>query len=260
MQCIKFLGAFQIGTGTSARCAGIGEAGRECVAFLIQNSNRMFERTHLVDKFWFREERIIAKSALNSVASRLRKALNSTKKLEIELRSDKWSLGVFLQEESLTDTSVLESIYRRLKSGNGEARKLSSRLADVYRGDFLPGHGNRWTIIERERLQAIFVRSALCVTDHLIEEGAHEEAIDNCRLILSHDPLRESVHRRVLILKALNGESTKVRQHYKNLVEFIREECDAAPDIRTQNLYKSLCSRPTRQQLNYIAASELSTG
>ncbi len=257
MQLVQFFGAFKIGAGPFGRCAGIGETGRECAAYLFQNKNRMFDRNDLVEKFWAFEDPVSAKSNLVSMSSRLRRTLNATRGLETELCSDKWSLGVYSRGALNSDTEELEQIYGQLTTGEGDTRAVSQRLADLYCGSFLPGHSSRWTMIERERLQSIFVRAALLVIDRLMRKGAFEEAIDNCRLVLVHDPLREAVHRRIMLIRAIKGENAKLRQHYARLQDFVMAECDAQPDDRTQTLLAGLCRGPTRSELEVLIAEEL---
>lgn len=257
MQVIQLLGTFQVGRGATARCAGIGEIGRECAAHFFQNLNRMFDRTDLVEKFWATDDPFSGKAALNSVLSRLRRTLHATQGLEIEVRSDKWSVGVFTEAKDTSDTAILAQIYRDLKRGDVDVEVAGQSLQRLYRGNFLPGHSSSWTMIERERLQAMFVRSALRVTDHLMRKADYDESIDHCRFILTHDPLREAVHRRIMLIRAIKGENSKLRRDFARLVEFAKVECDATPFERTQGLYAALCANPSLPELEALIAQEL---
>lgn len=260
MTALQFLGTFQIGNGAAARCAGIGESGRECAAFLFQHPNRFFDRSELVEKFWSSEDTVGAKAALNSVASRLRRTLAASKGLQVEIRADKWSVGAYCEATDVTDTARLERIYHSLKNDGVDFAQATCELSDLYRGNFLPGHTSQWTHIERERLQALFVRSALRITDHLMRSGALDDAIDICRLVLTHDPLREAVHRRIMLIRAIKGESTKLRQHFANLQAFVKVECEADPGVRTQRLFAALCASAKTVDLQSLVAEELKQG
>ena len=259
MPLLKFLGTYKIGSGATSRCPGIGGAGRQCVAFLFQNPNHYFDRDELVDRFWYSEDCTGAKSLLNSTASRLRQALKPNEMRDIELRSDKWSMGIYMSDPTLTDTGGLAEVYRSLLSNDGDVRRQFQNATDLYRGDFLPGYTNHWTLIERERMLGLYVRTILLITDRLFQEGAHAEAVEGCRNILEHDRLRESALRRMMLLWALRGEGVKMRQYFRKFCSQVREECDAAPTRRTQSLYEALCRDPTAQDFDDIIAQELAT-
>lgn len=260
MSAVAFLGTFSVGPGNAARCAGIGSVGRECVAYLFQNANRLFDRDDLIDRFWTSDAAASSRAALNSTTSRLRRCLKQPSLLQrVFLKSDKWSLGVFFDDPDLTDTGRLEEIYRTLRAGEGDVGTLSDELARLYRGDFLPGHSNRWTLIERERMLSLYVRSVLITTDRFFRKGAHREAADSCREILKHDPLRESVHRRLMLLHALNGEGGRLRRHFRRFEQFLRLECSASPTRRTQELFGALCKDPLLADLESLLEQEVGT-
>lgn len=254
----KFLGTFQIGAGQYSRCPGIGGVGRECVSYLFQNANRFLDRDDIIDKFWERDDRSDGKSALNSTTSRLRRALTAPGLPNIEMLSDKWSLGIFMDTPDASDTAILADIYRQLKAGQGDVREHYRKLVAIYNGEFIPGHVNRWTIFERERLLGLFVRSCLLIVDQLIQEGEYSHAAEGCRIILVHDPLRESVHRRLLLLHALRGEGQKIRQHFERFENFVWAECHAKPTRRTRSLYDALCTDPSEHALDGFFQAEIS--
>ncbi|QFT32206.1 Bacterial transcriptional activator domain protein [Labrenzia sp. THAF82] len=258
MNDVSFLGTFRVGTGSNARCAGSGVAGRETIAYLFQNPNHMFDREVITQRFWSDEDRENSKPALNNVASRLRRALEKSKIKSVVLRADKWSIGIYLEDEELTDTRALSLALRQLQLGEGDPQELYRRIQDLYRGEFLPGHSNCWTMIERERMLSIYVRAMLLVTERLFREKAYNEATDCCRAILAHDPLRESVHRRLMLLQVLRGEGGKMCQHYSNFKNTLRAECCAAPTWRTQSLFAVLSKEPSRSQLESIVNGEIS--
>jgi len=259
MPGVQFLGTFKVGADRAGRCPGIGPAGRETVAYLFHNANRLLDRDEIIDRFWVLDDLGDAKSALNSTTSRLRRALSHPDISRVELRSDKWSLGVFVQDNDVSDVALLAEIYRQLKIGEGDVRRHYDQIIQLYRGEYMPGHANRWTLLERERLQGLFVRSTLLITDQFMKDGALDDAADGCRSILTHDLLRESVHRRLLLLHALRGEGQKIRQHYKRLENLLWAECKSKPTHRTRSLFEALCEDPSPQALETIFAADTSS-
>ncbi len=246
-----------MGSGAAARCAGIGEAGRECAGFLFQNPNQLFDRADLAERFWSSNSFVDAKAAISSMTSRVRAALRQMKNPDIHIKSDKWSLGVFYEDSKFVDTANLERIYSQVQKGIFDLGSLECCLGSLYRGKFLPGLQGHWAVIERERLQSMFVRTALMAIDHFIDQRNYQTALDTCRYVLSHDPLRETVHRRVMILMAISGENARMRQHYANLEAFVITACDAQPDKRTRELFDDLCTQPSRPYLDQLVEREL---
>lgn len=254
---IRFLGTFCVGSGNAARCSGIGEAGRECVGFLFQNRNQTFDRLELVERFWTYSNLADAKAGLNSMTSRLRVALRQMIGSGVTMESDNWSLGVYCDKPEIVDSARLEKVYDEIRQRSCDVEAVGYRLRDLYQGNFLPGLQGQWAMVERERLQSLFVRTALVVTDHMIRAKEYEIAIDNCRFILTQDPLREAVHRRIMMLRAITGEQAKMRQHFASFEGFVRTACDAAPDKRTRMLFDELCAQPGLQDLEQLVKREL---
>jgi DNA-binding SARP family transcriptional activator len=58
--------------------------------------------------------------------------------------------------------------------------------------------------------------------------------------VLRLDPLRESVHRRMIALYAGNGEPAAARRQYQRLVQLLKEELGVAPAAATLAVYQRL--------------------
>lgn len=255
----RFLGSFTVGTGQSKRCSGIGPVGRECISYLFSKPDYIIDRNNIISKFWPNNSIEDARASLNLTISKLRSALRSNENDEsAEIFSDKWSVGITSAKNFQTDVRSLENFYKKISAPSEEWHLLRGPIRDVYMGDFLPGNMGTWAYYERERLRGIFVRSLILVTDRLIEEHNFDEAVDCCRSILIHDPLREAAHRRLMVLHALRGEMGKATDQIIHLRSFLKRECEAAPTSRTLDLIAVLHQGPTYQDLVDIIKQESS--
>ncbi len=224
---IRFLGTFSIGRGGSASlCPGIGGPGRECVAHLFQNPDRQFDRDLLIERIWSRSGTIDPRGALNSTLSRLRAALRlAGPQAEDCLESDKWSVRLAADPGFDVDSLALGRLARR---GAG-AEEAIAQAWQIYAGNFLPGCTGFWAVTERERLLSLYVATLLRACGQLAGEGRLQMAIACCRTILLHDPLRERVHRRLMLLHAASREPHLSRRHFEEFRRFLRDSCDTDP-------------------------------
>lgn len=253
---IRFLGTFAIGDGTPrARCPGIGGPGRECVAHLFQNPGQYFDRDLLIDRFWSHGS-ADPRGALNTTLSRLRAALREAgSRLEQCLETDKW--GVRLAADPGYDVDCL-----RLGKATGpdavDPGVAATETGRLYGGNFLPGCTGVWAVLERERLLSLYVGAMFRACDRLAMAGRYGESLDCCRAILTHDPLRERVHRRAMLLFAAQGDAHLAVRHYDDFRRFLRDACDADPLPETRELAGRLAAHPGAAALEAAMADEFS--
>jgi DNA-binding SARP family transcriptional activator len=119
------------------------------------------------------------------------------------------------------------------------AAELCHGLA-LYRGELLDGFFDDWILAEREQLRALYIRGQLRLLDHFIAGDEVEAAIECGREVLRLDPLRESVHRRMMALYAGNGEPAAARRQFARLVQLLQEELGVAPAAATLAAYQRL--------------------
>jgi DNA-binding SARP family transcriptional activator len=74
----------------------------------------------------------------------------------------------------------------------------------------------------------------------LLSEGRQPEAAEVYRRAISHDRYSEGAHRGLMRCYARMGERGKAIEHYRSLVESLREELGSAPAPETVELHRRL--------------------
>ena len=109
--------------------------------------------------------------------------------------------------------------------------------ATLYTGDLLENWYQDWCLIERERLQNLFLR-VLDRLAHCCERRAtYDAGIHYGQRTLRIDPARECTHRRLMRLHALAGNRTEALRQYQRCTRVLRRELDVAPTTATQRLH-----------------------
>ena len=98
-------------------------------------------------------------------------------------------------------------------------------------------------LAEREHLRALYVRGRLRLLEHHALGAAWEQAIECGHKVLRLDPLRETVHRRLIELYAQNGEPGAARRQYLRVLELLEDELQVRPAPETVRAFKALGQR-----------------
>jgi predicted ATPase/DNA-binding SARP family transcriptional activator len=125
-----------------------------------------------------------------------------------------------------------------------------SRLAEaatLYKDDFLAGFTlpdcpsfDDWQFFQREELRRLFA-SLMAQLTTLHEAGeALDEALHYARRWLALDPLDEAVHRRLMQLFVLSGQSAAAIRQYDECVRILKRELDVPPEAETTALYEAI--------------------
>ncbi len=139
--------------------------------------------------------------------------------------------------------AACEEGLRLLAAGEAEAglAQLRAGLA-LYRGDYLPDAlYEDWSSEERERLLALYLRTADRLAGELIRRGAYDEGLQLCEAILSKDICWERAYRLMMTAYAAMGNCGQAFKTYSRCVDALRAELDVPPSAQTTALYRQLC-------------------
>jgi len=125
-------------------------------------------------------------------------------------------------------------------SNNDTKRAALEQAVGCYHGDLLPDCFDDWIHPERERLKQVF-HGALYQLIRLLErQRDYQTAIAYTQRLLQEDQLKESIHRRLIRLHALNDDRASALRVYHACAEALQRELGVEPTHETRELYERL--------------------
>ncbi len=110
----------------------------------------------------------------------------------------------------------------------------------LYSGELLTGHYDDWVLIERERLQQLYLDALLHQVGRLRGLARYGEAIASARQVLTVDPAEERAHRHLIFLYDITGNRSAALRQFENCRRSLKEELDVEPSAETLALVESI--------------------
>ena len=222
------------------------------LAFLCRHPDEVFARDRVAGVLWpdFAESR---------ARQNFRQALHHLLQVLEPGADDKGTyLDVDRQTVRLKTGTPLwvdvEAFERHLQRADDEvdadrAHHLESAMA-LYRGDFLESCDKDWCIEEREFLKARYVEALERMIDLAVERGARADAIAYAQEILSHNAVREDVHRRLMALHYEHGARADALKQYQRCRRRLMDDLGVAPESETERLYRAIEANAPLDRVN----------
>ncbi len=126
------------------------------------------------------------------------------------------------------------------------------KAVELYRGDFMAGCYDDWTVIERERLREMYLMALGRLLELCKSRGLYGEALRYAQRLATEDPLREEGHREVMRLCHLLGRNNEALQQYELCQAILAEELGAEPTATTTALYREIAARIEEVETPYL--------
>jgi DNA-binding SARP family transcriptional activator len=226
---------------------------RQCataLAYLAATRGQFHSRDHLIECFWPDAGGPRGRANLSSAMWRLRRTLEPEAILLVHPLGD---IGIDRAAPVHLDSELFEKNLApafATKEGALSAAALRTLLQalELYRGEYMPGWYDEWVLAERERLHALHVRAQMRLLEHYSAAADIEAALCCAYELLKMDPLRESVHRRLMRLYAQSGEPAKIVAQYQSLIRTLKAELGVRPSVQTEALYRDLMASPDNRE------------
>jgi DNA-binding SARP family transcriptional activator len=213
---------------------------RDLFAYLALQRQSAHGRDHLAGIFWGDSSDDKARHALNTTLWRIHRVLGGDEGARQNgcLRVSQHDIAFNMAGELWLDVAEFESRCVAAEQTTVEAERfaLYQQAVSFYRGDLLTDCYEDWCIVERERLQSIFVRALSRLMAHYAQRAEHEQAIECGRRILGCDPLQEEVHRDLIQLYLASGQPSAALRQYRTCEELLRQELAIEPAPETRAL------------------------
>ncbi|MFZ0929597.1 MAG: bacterial transcriptional activator domain-containing protein [Syntrophobacteraceae bacterium] len=221
------------------------------LAYLLLYRDRPHPRSVLSGVFWGDQSEKSARGSLKTALWRLHEALDHPgvprKSYLVTTRAGE--VGFNTRSNHWLDTAVFEQGVGRVTAKKvqamdaGDAVQLENAL-NLRSGELLEGFYDDWALPERERLNTLHFRGMEHMMRYKWHLRAFGEAVAWGLLILSHDPLREGVHRELMRLYVESGQRGLALKQYRTCCRIMDEELGIGPSEETQRLHSEFIKRP----------------
>lgn len=143
------------------------------------------------------------------------------------------------------DVAVFEQAYNLVQKIPGQeldssTAQLLLNTVQLYQGPLLEGWYQDWCLLERERLQNIY----LAILDKLMSycevHHDYETGLLYGMRIMCYDRARERTHRRMMRLYYLIGDRAEALRQYERCASALEEELGVSPSKSTTAIYRQI--------------------
>jgi DNA-binding SARP family transcriptional activator len=215
------------------------------LSYLLLNRETVHPREHLAGLFWGDLDDRRARHCLNTALWRLHRILAPPDAdHDPYLRVDAHSIGFNTNSEFRLDLADFEQYCARAEQAGRTSRDLQAHLfrqaVDLHAGDLLTDCYEDWCLIERERVQRLYLRALGFLMSYHAERHDHEIGIDYAHRILAIDPLREEVHRDLIDMHLASRQPAEALRRYHICEEILQRELGIEPMLETKSRFDKI--------------------
>jgi DNA-binding SARP family transcriptional activator/predicted ATPase len=218
------------------------------LAYLVLNAGVTHRRERLAGLLWPDATESNSRSYLRQALWRIRKTLESG-----ELN---WQDYLQINEISVTFDSQADYILdvdRLLKPAQQLTVDELAAITGAYQGELLPGFHDEWLVMERERIQAVYLQRMKMLVEGLVGSGRWEDAIESAEqwIRMGHAP--EAAFRALMRAYAGLGDQGMISATHQRCVESLERELGVEPSLETGELYAQLRRHDARSRTAAVA-------
>jgi DNA-binding SARP family transcriptional activator len=236
---LVLLGGFQARTGDRPLSIPTRKSAA-LLGYLALRPDELHLRDKLASLLWGAFSPEEARHSLRQSLSSLRGALSAGHASVLKINRS----GVVFDARR-ADVDVMR--FNQLVSRDGP-RSLKEAAA-LYRGELLDGLDvseelfEEWLRTERARIRENVIRVLTRLVDHQTNSGLDGAAIQTALRLLALDPLREDLHRVVMLLYARQGRVGDAVRQYHTCTTILRQDLGLEPMKETQRVYYMIRSQ-----------------
>jgi DNA-binding SARP family transcriptional activator len=235
---------------------------QELLCYLLLYRSRLQSRELLAALFWGDYSTERAKKYLRQALWQLQAALGAdSDALHVE---PQW---VGVKPVMWLDVEAFEQAYALVEatpgqSLDGERLRQVERAVELFGDGLLHGYYQDWCLLERDRLQTIYIALLYKLMDYCEAHGDYQSAIVHGRRILRFDRACERTHQRLMYLHYLSGDRTAALRQYDRCVAALHEELSVTAAHSTVELCErirvdDLAVRPFAEMIGTLKMSSL---
>ncbi len=236
---------------------------QELFCYLLLHRDHSLPRETLASHLWPDTTTIQSKKNLRQTLWQLQSALGSHDESvngRILLVEPDW---VQLNSEAniWLDVAVFEQAYNLVQKTpgqelDGSQAQLLQDTVQLYQGPLLEGWYQDWCLLERERLQSMYLAMLDKLMSHCEVHRDYETSLLYGMRIMCYDRARERTHRRMMRLYYLIGDRAEALRQYERCAGALEEELGVQPSKSTVALYKQIQADQLEEPLPAMALRE----
>ena len=220
---------------------------QELFCYLLLHRNHSLPRETLAGLLWPDTTTIQSKKNLRQALWQLQSALGSqTEPINdrVLLVEPEW-VQLNSEADIWLDVAVFEQTYNPVQRVPGQEldSQATQKLQDavqLYQGPLLEGWYQDWCLLERERLQSMYLAMLDKLMGYCEVCRDYETSLLYGMRIMCYDRARERTHRRLMRLYYLLGDRAEALRQYDRCATALDEELSVKPSKSTLALYRQI--------------------
>jgi DNA-binding SARP family transcriptional activator len=220
---------------------------QELFCYLLLHRDHSLPRETLASILWSDATTALSKKNLRQALWQLQSALGS----QIESANDRvlhvepdW-VKLNSETDLWLDVAVFEQVYHLVQKTPGQEldRSTAELLQDtvhLYQGPLLEGWYQDWCLLERERLQSMYLAMLDKLMSYCEVQHDYETGLLYGMRIMCYDRARERTHRRMMRLYYLLGDRAEALRQYERCAAALEEELGISPSKSTTTIYRQI--------------------
>jgi DNA-binding SARP family transcriptional activator len=243
---IHLLGGLEVRRGDSPLPALPTRRARSLLAYLVLHRDRAVHRDVLCGLLWGEQPEAEARKALRTALWRIRSVLEPREEDRgLFLRVDGPQVTFPGTGGAWVDAVEFESCLVHRPSGassvlSPEAAARHYRAVTLYQGDLLDGLYDDWCVFDRERFSLAYLTALERLMVYHRSRGQWLAAISFGRQLLRKDPIREHVHRELMVCHISMGDRPSALRQFGICARLMREELGVEPMEETRRLHDAI--------------------
>lgn len=224
------------------------EGGRASVKLRSPKTEELFallicsgtvSREEIADTLWSGADPDKAFRNLNTNLYYIRKALGEDKERPVLVTGGHNEIRI--EENGLfCDLYEVERLLRRIKLHPANSEHLWKQVEELYAGPLLRGKPYEWAFAKGRQLEREYAELMELTARGYLRQKRFHQALRFFNGVLKMDPLREDIHREVILLYAGMGRKNEASRHYRDMENTLRQDWGIAPQLRWQDILSEL--------------------
>lgn len=224
---IQLFGSLNLSWGNDPLTTPGSPTIRSLLAYVILNHNRPVTRDRLVGMFWPERSDVQARRALSNALWRIRQALGPA---ATRLVMEPDTITFIIEPQDELDVTAFES----------KAHCDPNQAIALYQAEFMEACYDDWAILERERLNELYLGTLERLVNIQKQQGQYDQAITYSLRLVAADPLRETAHQDLMRLYCFVGRPQAALEQFAELHDLLATELDVSPMPTTVALYEEI--------------------